>query len=60
MEQRWIDFAMGIPEGLGEKPVTLSTTDLTWTDLGANPGLRVKKPTTNRLSYGPVFDVCLL
>jgi hypothetical protein len=31
---------------------TLSTTNPTWTDLDANPGLRGKKPATNRLSYG--------
>jgi hypothetical protein len=31
---------------------TLATTNLTLTDLGANPGLRSEKPATNRLSYG--------
>jgi hypothetical protein len=30
----------------------LSTTNHTWTDLGANPGLRSERPATNRLSYG--------
>jgi hypothetical protein len=37
---------------LGEIPVpkaTLSTINLTWTDLGRNPGLRVERPATNRL-----------
>jgi hypothetical protein len=29
---------------------TLSITSPTWTDLGANPGLRGEKPATNRLS----------
>jgi len=27
---------------------TLSTTNLIWTDLGSNPGLRGEKPGTNR------------
>jgi hypothetical protein len=31
---------------------TLSTTNPTWTALGANPGLCGEKPATNRLSYG--------
>ena len=29
----------------------LPTTDLTWTDLGLNLGLRVDSPKTNRLSH---------
>jgi hypothetical protein len=40
---------------LGEKPVpsaTLSTTNLTWTDPGSDPGLRGERPATNRLSHG--------
>jgi hypothetical protein len=32
---------------------TLSTTNLTWTDMGAKPCLHGEKPVTNRLSYGP-------
>jgi hypothetical protein len=31
---------------------TLSNTNLTWTDLESNPGLRGEKPATNRLSHG--------
>jgi hypothetical protein len=31
---------------------TLSTTNLTWPDLGSNPGRRGGKPATNRLRYG--------
>jgi hypothetical protein len=31
---------------------TLSTTNPTWPDLGANPGRRGVKPATNRFSYG--------
>jgi hypothetical protein len=27
---------------------TLSTTNLTWTDLGSNPDVRVERPATNR------------
>jgi hypothetical protein len=30
----------------------LSTTNLTWPDLGLNPDRRGGKPATNRLSYG--------
>jgi hypothetical protein len=41
---------------------TLSTTNLTWPDPGANPGRRGGKPATNRLSYGAatlwVFTAC--
>jgi hypothetical protein len=33
---------------------TLSTTNSTWHDLGSNPGLRGRKPATNRLSCGTV------
>ena len=29
---------------------TLSTTNLTWTDVGSNPGLRGERPGTDRLS----------
>jgi len=31
---------------------TLSTTNPTWTDPGANPGLSGERPATNRLSHG--------
>jgi hypothetical protein len=31
---------------------TLSTTNHTWSEPGANPDLRGKRPVTNRLSYG--------
>jgi hypothetical protein len=31
---------------------TLSTTNPTWIDLGANPGLRGERPATNDLSHG--------
>jgi hypothetical protein len=34
---------------------TLSTTSPTWPDPGWNPGRRVGKPATNRLSYGAAY-----
>jgi hypothetical protein len=44
----------GETEVLGENlpSATLSTTNPTWTDLGANPGPRGERPATNRLSHG--------
>jgi hypothetical protein len=35
---------------------TLSTTNLTRTDPGLNPGLRGEKPATNRLSHDTALD----
>jgi hypothetical protein len=45
---------IGETEVLGENlpSATLSTTNPTWQDPGANPGRRGGKPATNRLSYG--------
>jgi hypothetical protein len=37
---------------------TLSTTNPTWIDPGANPGLRSEMPATNDLSHGTVHCVC--
>jgi hypothetical protein len=34
---------------------TLSTTNLTWTDPGANPDFRGERPATNRLSHGMAY-----
>jgi hypothetical protein len=48
----------GKTEVLGEKTypsATLSTTNLTWTDSGSNPGLRSERPATNRLNHGTAF-----
>jgi hypothetical protein len=45
----------GKTEELGEKPATLSTTNPTWIDPDANPGLRCKRPATNRLSHGTAY-----
>jgi hypothetical protein len=44
----------GETEVLGENlpSATLSTTNPTWIDPGANPGLRRERPATNRLSHG--------
>jgi hypothetical protein len=44
----------GETEVLGENlpSATFSTTNPTWIDPGANPGLRGERPATNRLSYG--------
>jgi hypothetical protein len=44
----------GETEVLGENlpSATLSTTNPTWIDPGANLGLRGERPATNRLSHG--------
>jgi hypothetical protein len=55
MEPRWNEIDRGKPKNSGGKACpssTLSTTNLTWTDLGLNPGLRGEMPATNRLSHG--------
>jgi hypothetical protein len=36
---------------------TLSTTNPTWIDPGENPGLRVERPATNRLSHGMALGI---
>jgi hypothetical protein len=38
---------------------TLSTTNPTWIDPGANPSLRGERPATNRLRHGTTFPVTL-
>jgi hypothetical protein len=47
----------GETEVLGENlpSATLSTTNPTWIDPGANPGLRGERPATNRLSHGTAY-----
>jgi hypothetical protein len=47
----------GETEVLGENlpSATLSTTNPTWIDPGANPGVRGERPATNRLSHGTAF-----
>jgi hypothetical protein len=51
----------GEAEVLGETclSATLSTTNLTWPDLGSSPGRRGGKPATNRLVYGMAIAVGL-
>jgi hypothetical protein len=41
------------------RSAALSTTNLTWPDLGSNPGRRGGKPVTNRLSYGTALSSLL-
>jgi hypothetical protein len=36
-------------------PSATLSTNLTWTDLGSNPGLRGERPATDRLSRGTAF-----
>jgi hypothetical protein len=49
-------------EELGENysSATVSSTDATWTDPGANTGLRGKRPATISLSHGTARDVLTL
>jgi hypothetical protein len=48
----------GETEVLGENlpSATSSTTNPTWIDPGANPGLRGERPATNRLSHGTALQ----
>jgi hypothetical protein len=53
-EPRWNYIDRGKQNNL-EKirlSATLSTTNPTWTEPGANTGLRNKRPAINRLNYG--------
>jgi hypothetical protein len=52
----------GETEVLGENlpSATLSTTNPTWIDPGANPGLRGERPATNRLSHGTALPKLLM
>jgi hypothetical protein len=46
-----------------EKPcasATLSTTNPTWIDPGANPGLRGERSAANDLSHGTATDRCII
>jgi hypothetical protein len=50
-------YWQGKTKELGRKTcpsATLSTTNPTWIDPGANPGLHGERPATNRLSHGTV------
>jgi hypothetical protein len=57
MEQWWNDIFAGETEVLGENlpSATLSTTNPTWIDPGANPGRRGERPAINRLSHGTAY-----
>jgi hypothetical protein len=54
MEHQWNEIDRGKPTTRRKTclSATLSTTNLTWTDPGSNPGLRGERPATNRLSHG--------
>jgi hypothetical protein len=49
---------------LGDKhapvPLSLSVTNLTWTDPGANPGLCGERPVTNRLSHATAYGFIII
>jgi hypothetical protein len=49
----------GSTRGKSCPSVTLSTTNLTWTDPGSNPGLRGGRSATNRLSHGTAIGLVL-
>jgi hypothetical protein len=42
------------------RSTTLSNTNSTWTNLGANPGLRGERPATNFLSHGKADVTCYM
>jgi hypothetical protein len=54
-ERRWSDILTGENRRIRRKTwpsSTSSTTNPTWIDQGANPGLRGERPATNNLSHG--------
>jgi hypothetical protein len=54
MEHQWNEIDRGKPTTRRKisPSATLSTTNLTWTDPGSNPGLSGERLATNRLSHG--------
>jgi hypothetical protein len=62
MEHQWNEIYRGKPTTRRKTcpSATLSTTNLTWTDPGSNPGLRGKRPATNRLSHGTAQRLTLV
>jgi hypothetical protein len=59
MKQWWHDTDR-VKQKYSEKAfssATFFTTNLTWIDLGGNPGLHAEKPATNRLSRGKNVEV---
>jgi hypothetical protein len=61
-ERRWNDILTGENRRTRRKTcpsATLSTTNPTWNDPGANPNLRGKSPATNDLSHGTaIYLLC--
>jgi hypothetical protein len=59
MEHQWNEIDRGKPTTRRKTcpSATLSTTNLTWTDPGSNPGLHGESPATNRLSHGTAHVV---
>ena len=54
-------YRQGKTEALGKKAcvsATLSTTDITTTNFGSNPGLHGGTPAINRLSHGAAGTHC--
>jgi hypothetical protein len=45
--------------GVNLTSAALSTTNPTWIDPGANPGLRGEKQATNHLSHGTAYMLIL-
>jgi hypothetical protein len=62
MVHQWNEIDRGKPTTRRKTSpsATLSTTNLTWTDPGSNPGLRGERPATNRLSHGTAGILSLL
>jgi hypothetical protein len=61
-ERRWNDILTGENRRTRRKTwpsATLSTTNSTWIDPGANPGLRGERPATNDLSHCTAPEVAL-
>jgi hypothetical protein len=62
-ERRWNDILTGENRKTRRKTcpsATLSTTNLTWIDQCANPGLRGERPATNDLSHGTAHEYRLV
>jgi hypothetical protein len=59
VEQWWSDIDNGKTETLGKKEpcpsATLSTTNLTWTDLESKAGHHGERSATNRLTHGTAY-----
>jgi hypothetical protein len=62
-ERRWNDILTGENRRTRRKTcpsATLSTTNPTWIDPGAKPGLRGERPATNDLSHGTALHLMLV